>query len=248
MFLALTLGCCLGTVAFDSARSLAEERPPAGVKILKSVPRREAEIVALFEQSRGQACEQVPVDSPIETKHFALAYDSAVRESPSDASTNRRSDLPVPTSRRTALSLGLDVSRADQSKLPLGSGGLIMDYIHGNYVVVQVRVCRDLVDDEIYLNSRPLAAMAKFRGARLTQEFVETTATSVANIRGAGLWLRAGQKPSPANLRTAVFVHKDLALVDEGGKSDIQPNYELVFVRAARARAATPAESSCMPS
>jgi hypothetical protein len=222
----------------------AADRAPAGIKTITELPRSENEIIIAFEHARGQACEKVRPGEAIELKSFTLSFEGGAIKNADARGADARSaasrsghasshrPLPVPTARRTAFSLGLDVSRADQAKLPLGSGGLIMDYIHDHYVAIQVPVYRDLVDDAIYLGHRPLAAMASFRGARLTQEFVETTASSVANIRGLGLWLRPNQRQTPATLRTAVFVHKDLTAVEGGSRTDAKPNYELVFVRA----------------
>ncbi len=147
---------------------------------------------------------------------------------------SKREALPIPTARYCALSLGLGMLPADQRQLPTLSGGLILDYLSRHYLWVQMQVHKDLGTGELYLNQNPLAAVAEFRGARLTQEFVEMTAAAVNDMRALGLYVKTGVKASPENLRTAVLLFKH-NLAEPGAITlagpQFKPDYELLFVR-----------------
>ena len=160
-------------LALGERASEAAEQLPPGVKVIYSVPLKERDVAAAFDASRAQTCQQIAAEEQLEVTVFT----PQILEGFGPKSKTFH-EIPVPTCRRNAFSLGLDVSRADQSNLPLGSATLIMNYINQHYVLIGARVHRDLANNELYMSSRPIAAVALYRGERQTQPFVETTANA----------------------------------------------------------------------
>ncbi|HEX4131142.1 MAG TPA: hypothetical protein VHZ24_13970 [Pirellulales bacterium] len=210
--------------ACDARLALTDWTPPP-VKLLRFVPRTESELAAAFSQASGNACEQIDTDEPLEITSFMPFLSSRAVES---------GGLPIPTSRRHVLSVGLDMQQRDQNNLPTLSRSLILDYLDEHYVSVQVQVQRDLETRELYLHHRPMALVARYRGPKLTQEFNEIVSAAVRDMRSLGLLTKSRTGLTPASLRTLVIVHKNNLFDDQLGLGSARshPSYELAFVRA----------------
>jgi|GEM_PF-3509996 len=210
-----------------TAYTFAADSPLTVLKTIRLLPRKEAEIATAHDKARSQACEHVPPGEPLEITSFvpeAMGGSAAKHE------------LPVPTSRRAAFSVGLDMLPEDQAKLPALSRGRILDYLASHYVCVEARVQRDLDSGEYYLHHRPLAATTVLRGPRLTEDFTELVSQSVQDMRSLGLLIK-GQKLKPEGLRTLVLVHKSMMLPSESESSrKPKPVYEYVFIRGRPAK------------
>lgn len=193
--------------------------PLAALKTIRTLPRTEGELAAAHERARGLACEHIPPGEPLEISSFVPRFEEG-------------SALPVPSSRRAAFSVGLDMLDEDRADLPTLTGGRILDYIDGHYVAVEVRVERDLDTGELYLHHRPLAATLEFHGARITQPFVDLVSDSIQDMRSLGLWTDARRATAPEQLRTLVLAHKNMINEQQGRGRKARAAYEYVFVRA----------------
>ena len=210
-------------VGYGSSASCVEfDGPP--MKLVRIVPRTESELSAAFGKAAGSACEQVDADEPLEITSF-MPYLSA-RDS--------TDGLPVSSSRRHALTVGLDMLRSDENDLPLVSRGKILEYLNDHFVSVQAREQRDLATDKLYLHDRPMAIVARFRGPKLTQGFEALVAESVRDIRSLGLYVKSRTRLKPEDMRTMVLVHKNTFFDDTlvTGTTRTKPNYELAFIHA----------------
>ena len=229
-------------VAVPVNAKAAEPTPP--VRLLRSLPRTEAEVARAHEQHRGLACETLPANTLLEQRSFLL--EAANPLDALDDARRRNSELPVPTSRRAILSVGTDMTRPDQQQLPALSRGQILDYLQGHYVTVQARVQRDLIDGELYLHHRPYAGVGLFRGPRFTEDGNELILESIQNIRSLGVYLKPGARATPQALRTLVLVHKNMVVAPAVTTAAPQasPAFELVFLHARPAARAKPTTAS----
>jgi hypothetical protein len=212
-------------IALALATQALADSPLSALKTLSILPRTESEIATAHERSRGQACEHLGAGEALEISSF-------IPEFVGDRFSGQ-GELPVPTSRRAAFSVGTDMDDADQSDLPLLTRGKILEYLDTHYVCVDIRVQRDLDSGEFYLHHRPLAATATFAGARLTKEFTDLVSDSVQNMRSLGLLVSGGAKETPETYRTLVMVHKSMMSTTQTGKAAEKgkPIYEFIFVQ-----------------
>jgi hypothetical protein len=225
------------TLAFAALCAIAQgatvwaDAPVWVTKPIHHVPRTIAEVAAAHAQS-NDACAQIPADAPLEIGDFAsrIAYDVT----PEGKGQQPARSCLYAASRRGALSFGLEMSKADQAKLPLLSSSIIMNHINGTYVSIQVRVHRELPDGQPYLHYRPLAAMGVYGKPLKSTSLEELVEESVANVRGLGLFVKPGQPLSAEALRTLVIANKcTVAKVDAAsGSTRLIPYYDLFFVRA----------------
>jgi hypothetical protein len=199
--------------------------PPAGIKIVRKLPRTSAEVQAIHEQVEGDACETIPAGEPVDLSGFRPYL------TPSDRLLG--GEKPPLMTRMHAFSVGIDFLEKDRRDLPFLSGGEILKFFHGSYVMLQIRVQRDPRTQSLYLHHRPLGGMTSFTGPRVAANLTTGVAASLANYRSLGLLLKPEVTPSCENLRTLVVLHKSevLPLAAES-VDDIEHHYEFVFVRA----------------
>lgn len=136
--------------------------------------------------------------------------------------------LPDVSIRRPVLSVAIKVGEEDQADMPQLSKASILNYLAANYVSLQARIQKDAATRELYLHHRPLVATAKFGKVKLTEEFVPAVVNAVRDIHSLGLYLPPKAAPVPANLRTAVMVHRHREL---GVRGDAAERYELLILR-----------------
>ena len=188
------------------------------VKQLAVLPLSEADVRRAYAVASADSCEQVAEDQPRELTSFALSItpgDSQARVKPSTAST-----------RRGFLSVGIDV---DEKNLPTLSKSKIVEYVDRNYLVLQTRIRRDLLDRQLYYHHRPIAITCQFTGAGLTQRFEPVVAQTTSGIRSLGVLVDPDIRPLKAeHLRTIVLGFR-FERVDLSGRT--QENYELAIIR-----------------
>lgn len=197
------------------------------VKTVSRLPRTSEELAEAFTLAAGYACEPIPAGEPLEIANFTPFLTARDQVSPDGT-------RPLPSSRHSVLSIGLEISDSDRSSLPTLSRGRIIDYLHDHYLAVQVRVQRDTRTNELFLHHRPLATTALFGRQALTQEFSETVASAARDLHAIGVLVQNKAKPTPENLRMLAMVHKCTWSTGEAssGKPQLQARYEYVFIRA----------------
>lgn len=201
-----------------------ESAVPAGTKTIHTLPRTRDELATAFERAKEDRCELLPPGEPLELTSFA----------PYLTDRDRLGAVPaVPSLRRGTFSVGLRLSSEEQGRLPALSRGKIVDYIDGHFVSVQARVRRDPLSRIQYLHHRPLAAVAKYSGVRVTQPAEPAIASSVDDFRSLGLLVDPDQSIAVADLRTLVIIHRhDLLHERPSGAPERRPDYELAFIHA----------------
>ncbi|HEX3657662.1 MAG TPA: hypothetical protein VHV55_17865 [Pirellulales bacterium] len=216
------LAVCAGLCGADALAA----NPLSALKIIRKLPQTEAEVAAAHDRAAGMACEHIPPGQPLEITSFVpqLSADAGDR------------DLPIPTSRRAVLSVGLDMLEDDRADLPTLTGGRILSYIDEHYVAVEVRVQRDLDSGELHLHHRPMAATLEYHGAHITQPFVDLVSDSIQQMRSLGLWTDAARVRQPSQLRTLVMLHKNMLNQEAGRDGKPRAVYEFMFVRARPAK------------
>jgi hypothetical protein len=228
-FLAL-LACCFMSPLLAGAAEI----DPELTRILRHIPRTDAELAALHERGTDQSCEPIDDGRPLEVAGF------------NEAVSHRRSMGPngsprltvLESSRRAVLSFGMDMTPDDQHQLPLLSGGKILEYVDRTYIAVQVRVERDTPSGEPFLHFRPTAVQGDYANRHTTTPFTAMLRESVGQVRGLGLYLKPGQPATAENLRTLVALHRSLAddarqaELEAKGVTGREPHFELLCVRA----------------
>ena len=218
---------CWGALSGDATRSASGREPTDLANQLKTIrilPQTEAEVASAHERAKAFACEQLPAGESLEITSF-------IPERLPEFSIDARS-LPVPCSRRAALSVGIDILPDDRVGLPRLSGGRILDYLYEHYVCLELRLLRDLDSGEAYFHHRLLAATTTFTGARLTVDPYELISRTIQDIRSLGLLLDRGKAKGPEDLRTLALVFKNMRIPDDAGPRDKpQAVYELGFIR-----------------
>ena len=191
------------------------------LKMISSLPLGEAAIAAAHRTSAADACETVEPDESLEISSFTPFLTRR------DKFLSKKT-LPIPSARHSVLSIGLEMDRADERKLPMLSGNQIIQYIDDHFVIVQARVRRDLLDRKLYYHHRPLAVTAQFRGVRVSQKFEPVIVNSVKDFHSLGLF-RSSESPiiKPEQLRTIVLVFKNSVQISQYRTDD---KYELAFV------------------
>ncbi len=215
-FFTLSVVGCLLATACHAADEFAD------LKWIRNLPTSEYDIRAAFEASRGEICEAVGPGEPVELSSFASAL------------TNRDRSLktpPLPSSRIGFMSIGLELTNSNKTDLPVLSRSRIADYLDSNYLLLQARVRRDLLDRELYYHHRPIAVIARYRGTRVSQPLEPLVAQTTKSVRSLGLFLDPDvEKPrKPEQLRTMVLIYRNEMV--RPGKSIPEEQYEWVFVR-----------------
>jgi hypothetical protein len=145
----------------------------------------------------------------------------------------RTGKTPNPSTRRYALSVGIEVLPDDQLRLPSLSKDKILDYLDSHYVSVQARVQKDS-KGVLYLHQRPIVATANFGRVRQTDDFHPAVVNAVKDMHAVGLYVPPKVSPTSENLRTAVLIHKYTGLNAQAlkvGTNREEPHYEFVFIR-----------------
>jgi len=126
------------------------------------------------------------------------------------------------------LSVGIDLKKQDQARLPTLSKDKILEYLAEHYVSVQARVQRDVKGTQ-YLHHRCIVCTGTFRGAKQTEDFDPAVYNAVKDMHSLGVYLPPKQDPTPENLRTVVLVHKHTG-IDIAAKKT-RPEFEFIIIR-----------------
>jgi hypothetical protein len=126
------------------------------------------------------------------------------------------------------MSVGIDLKKPDQARLPTLSKDKILDYLAEHYVSVQARVQKDAKGME-YLHHRCIVATGTFRGDKRTEDFHPAVGNAVKDIHALGNFVPPKVDPTPENLRTAVLIHKHTG-IDIAAKKT-RPEFEFIIVR-----------------
>jgi hypothetical protein len=201
--------------------------PPPGIKTFSKMPRTATEIAGAHLMNRDEATEFLLGGELLEFNGFALKLTKR------DGAPLKNGKLPNPSTRRFMFSVGIELKKADQARLPTLSKDKILDYLDKHYVSVQARVQKDAQGNQ-YLHHRCIVATGTFRAGKLTEDFDPAVGNAVKEIHSLGLYLPPKVDPTPENLRTAVLVHKhtgiDLASV-KAGMPKTKPQFEFIFIR-----------------
>ena len=208
----------------SALRSCAAQDSIKGIKTVRIIPRTDAEVAAAHERARADYCEHVPAGEPVELSSFLLTYLSGP--------AGDKGELPIPMSRRTAFTVGLDMLDKDRANLPTLSKGKILQYLAEHYVCIEPRILKDLADGKLYFYHRPMAVTTTFTGARLSLEFTDLVSDAVFDMRSLGLLIDAGDASKPENLRNMLMVQKSMmASVDAlGHEGKPKPTFEFAMI------------------
>ncbi len=185
----------------------------------------ESEVRQAFERAKADACEVIGEGEPLEIN------------SPIRFLTNRDRNLerpPLPASRTGLLSIGLELADADKAELPVLSRSQVLDYLDSNYVLLQARVRKDLLDRKLYYHHRPIAVTARYTGTKVSQPFEPLVAQTTRNIRSLGVFVDPNIRPTkPQHLRTLVMIYYNEMMRPSAFASQTRKveQYEWVFVR-----------------
>ncbi len=199
----------------------------ADLKTISVLPLTEQQVAQAFDRSLSDACEQLPKDEPLELRSFT----------PYLTERDKRSlkTKPLPASRQSLFSVGLEFGADDRATLPKVSGGIIADYLANNCVLIQARIRKDLLDRKLYFHHRPLALTAQFRGSRISHPFQPLVATSIRDFHGIGLFVEETRILKAEKLRTLVLVFKNNVLTSRTGSRTVE-QYEFAFIRGREAK------------
>ncbi len=206
--------------------SPSQKNPPAGLQIVRRLPRTDAELEAAFRRARSNRCQLVPTGEPLELTRFTASLTQR------DRAAGAAHAPPNPSLRRSAFAVGLELSPTDAHELPFVTRGPILSYLRDHFVSIQARVQRDPLTGERYLHHRPLAAAAAFAGPHLTQQPEAAVVSAVQDFRSLGLLLAADAAPEYRELRTVALVHRHLLEPRTATGNATRPNYEFAFLHA----------------
>lgn len=233
-FLARTLSGAAGVLAGPSLNAYGQGfstkpqvksaivSPPPGIKTFSKMPRSATEVMKIHLDQRDEAAEFLVGGDILELHTFALKLTKR------DGGPLKNGKLPNPSTRRAMLTVGIDLKKPDQARLPTLSKDRILDYLAEHYVSVQARVQKDLKGTQ-YLHHRCIVATGAFSGAKLTEDFHPAVANAVKDIHSLGIYVPPKVDPTPENLRTAVLVHKHTG-IDIAAKKT-RPEFEFIIVR-----------------
>jgi hypothetical protein len=207
--------------AIDSLKTKADG-PPPGIRTFSSMPRSASDIASAYLRAANQSVEFLQKGEPLELSSYTPYLTRRDR-------IEKHAKLPNPSTRRSMFSIGVQVSKEDQVRLPKLSAALILDYLSDHYVSVQARIQKDAGTGTLYLHQRPIVVTSKYGTIKLTEDFAPAVANSVRDIHSLGLYVPVKTPPTPENLRTLVLIHKHDAL--DAKSNRIEPRYELVIVR-----------------
>lgn len=196
---------------------------PAGIKTFSRMPRSITEVAAAHLNARQlEAAEFLQGGELLEFNGFAMKLTQR------DGAALKNGKLPNPSTRRFMLSVGIDLKKQDQARLPTLSKDTILKYLEQHYVSVQARVQKDAKGNH-YLHHRCIVSTGTFRGGKFTEDFQPAVANAVKEIHSLGLYLPTKSEPTTENLRTAVLVHKHIG-IDIAAKKT-RPEFELIIFR-----------------
>lgn len=192
------------------------------IKLIRQLPTRASEIASVFDQSRGNICEAIGEGEPVELTSFARTLTNRDRSQKSPT---------IPASRTGFMSIGLDLTKSNEASLPVLSRSSIVDYLDSNFLLLQVRTRRDLLDRKLYYHHRPIAVTAQYSGPKVTHAFQPLVFQTTKNIRSLGVFVDSDvDKPrKPEQLRTIVLIYRN-EMVRPGSKTPDE-QFEWVFVR-----------------
>ncbi len=172
-----------------------------------------------FRQRINDTCEALREGEPLQLTQFTSQLTPRDRQKQADDARSY--------TRRPILTVGLNIREADKKTLPLVSRSLILSYVEDHYISLQARIAKDPATGKLILHYRPLAGVATFSGLPLSQEWVESVASTVRDIRGLGIY---EGKDSDDDSQTAVILFRSAWLEEESS----QPTYrhELGIVHA----------------
>lgn len=191
------------------------------LRTISKLPASSLELQLAHSRSAGDACEPIAAGEAVELASFLSALTDR------DRTEQRGNRLPA-TARQSIFSIGLTIDTRDQADLPKLSKGTILDYLEKNYVSVQVRVRRDLLDRKLYFHHRPIAVTALYRGSKLSQKFEPVVANSVRDFHSLGLFRKETGRAKPEHFRTLVLLFKNKTLNSGSRTTD---RYEFAFIR-----------------
>jgi hypothetical protein len=220
---ATTVGPALAQIPKPTLPSPAKAvLPPPGIKVLTKMPRTAIEVAKAHLSADQEAAEFLLGGEVLELSAFALKLTKR------DGAPLKDGKLPNPSTRKFLMSVGIDLKKADQARLPTLSKDKILDYLAEHYVSVQARVQKD-VKGTHYLHHRCIVATGTFRGEKWTEDFHPAVGNAVKDIHALGIFVPPKTDPTPENLRTAVLVHKHTG-IDIAAKKT-RPEWEFIIVR-----------------
>lgn len=194
----------------------------ADIVMIDNLPVGDRAVSTAFRRSRGEACEIIPKGESLEINSFRSTLTAR------DVARAKKQRL-IPASRRSAFSVGLEIEASDRAEMPIISRGSIVDYLEENYVDIQTRVRKDLLDRKLYFHHRPLAVTAQYRGSKLTQPFEPVVSTSIRDFHSLGLFAQPGKRfYDPEELRTIVLLFRTPML--RPGTRLQEDVFEFVFI------------------
>ncbi len=224
--------------AFRPGRAIAPDAPRAelpagnegaprpatieGMVVRHDLPTEQFDVEQLHRESQANKCDALPAESPINLTSFIPFAPDEHR-----AGVRRPGML---SSRRSILTIGMDMTRQDRRDLPTLSGGEILDFLASQYVVIQVRVLKDPATGEEFLDHRPLGAIVSFSQPAMSMAPQPALTHSLQQYRGVGLFVPDGESEVPENLRTLVLLNRTERATSSTG-DETSPHYEYVFVR-----------------
>ncbi|MFK7736413.1 MAG: hypothetical protein AB8B50_10310 [Pirellulaceae bacterium] len=189
----------LGMIAYCNSTVAADEF--SDLKTLARIPLSDWEVKAAFRESKRSICEVVSQGEPVEIRSYTSILTNLDRR-------KAKSKL-FPSSRRTALSVGLEFESDDRADLPSLSRGQITSFVDGHYLSIQTRIRRDLLDREPFYFHRPIGVLARYRGSRVSQTFEPILRATVNDFHGLGLFVpEGGDAKDPKSLRTLVLLFR----------------------------------------
>ena|SRR5436190_9171651 len=197
-------------------------QPPPGIKVLTKMPRNGTEVAKAHLSNDGDAAEFLLGGEVLELNSFALKLTKR------DGAPPKGGKLPNPSTRKFLMSVGIDLKKEDQARLPTLSKDKILDYLKEHYVSVQARVQKDAKGTQ-YLHHRCIVATGTFRGGKLTEDFHPAVGNAVKDIHALGIFVPPKTDPTPENLRTAVLVHKHTGIDLIAKKT--RPEWEFIIIR-----------------
>ena len=227
-----TVVIALASVGLPASRAAGIDEF-AGIKVIGSLPRTSVELERAHRSSAADACERIAEKQSLELSSFSTILTERDRR---EAARIR----PMPTARHSVMSVGLSMEAADRSDLPTVSRVTILDYLDSNYVAIQVRVRRDLLDRKLYFHHRPLAVTAQFRGSKMSQKFEPVVANAINDFHSIGLFTKQAERLEPENLRTLVLLFKN-SIIKSGSRTRDQ--FEFAFVRGTESKSETRLDS-----
>lgn len=197
----------------------------ADIKWIDRLPMTDRDVVDAFEKAKSDSCEAIGEGEPLEIT------------SPIRYLTRRdqkQKSPPLPAFRTGFLSIGLELSDTDRADLPVVSRSRVVEYLNSNYLLLQARIRKDLLDRRLYYHHRPIAVTARYSGQRVTQAFEPLVAQTTRNIRSLGVLVDSESRRKKAqDFRTlALIYYNEMVRPSSVGLRDIKvEQYEWVFVR-----------------